>query len=370
MTCPHCHASLKYKERSGSRCGTCKREFAFEPKGHPLALHDERFRRVVRKLSADGTMRFTAEQLRHALARKPVGAQKRADAGCLVAPFVVAAVAAGGFVADRLSGPAGLAVAAAIAAVGVVVTLLWRRRPFYPQIPMDGGTFRNDVLGRWRRIYGDPPAGLVDAASLADLPAEERPVDGLAAVLVCPVRDVLACLLANGVPRRLRVGLLPTTPPFDPWQQLVLEALRRDPTLPVLVLHDASAEGAFLAHDLPLLLRLDPHHRVYDLGLNPKRSMAKKRLVVGAPVDPKYVARLDAELADAAAHPIRRGRARLSPDEIAWLRQGYESPVLAISPASLVKRLEFALDKIGRKQKRRRAQEDPARAIGFLTWPA
>ena len=370
MICPHCRASLLYKERSNCRCGKCQREFAFEPKSHPLALHDDRFRRVVKKLSDNGTMRFTAEQLRHALARKPVATQKRGDVGCVIAPFVVLAVVVGFVVAEAIAPPAGVAASIAIVVVGAVVTLWRMRRPFYPKIPMDGGRFLGEVVGRWRRIHGDAPAGLVDAASLADLPAEERPVDGLAAVVVCPVRDVLVCLLANGVPRRLRVGLLPTAPPFDPWQQSVLEALRRDPTLPVLVLHDASAEGAFLAHDLPLLLRLDPRHRVYDLGLNPKRSMAKKRLVVGAPVDPKYVARLDAELADAAAHPIRRGRARLSPDEIAWLRQGYESPVLAISPASLVKRLEFALDKIGRTRKRRRAQEDPARAIGFLTWPA
>jgi hypothetical protein len=374
MTCPHCNKSITYKQRGGRKCGECRRAFAFEPKVHPMALHDVRFRKTVRKLSDGGKLRYTAEQLRHALARKPVAAQKRADAGCIVAPFVVAAVGLGGLVAQTIAPAVGYILAAAIGVVGVFVYKRSRRRPFHPKLPMSAEKFRTEVLDRWQEVYGERPEGLLDPRSLTAPPADAPAVEKLDAVVVSPERDVLLCLLANGVAKQLDVGLLPVAPPFDAWQQAVLERLRKDPDLPVLLLHDASAAGAFLARDLLLLLRLDPRHRIYDLGLNPRRSVLKKRLVVGAPLPDALGARLDTELAEVSGRvrPIRRGRARLTPDEISWLAEGYSSPLLAISPASLSKRIRFALDKIESKHHPHRdaRAEAAARAVGFLTWPA
>jgi hypothetical protein len=373
MTCPHCSKSLTYKQRTGRKCGECRREFAFEPRGHPLALHDNRFRRIVKKLSENGELRYTADQLRHAVVRKPVAMQKQSGAGCTAATLVAAAIA--GFVVGAALAPlAGLFVAGIIAIAGGVTISVRRLRPFVPSMPIGLEGFRSTVIDRWRSVYGEAPEGLVDQAAVDAMPPASRPTEKLDAVVVSPERDVLACLLANNVPKRLHIGLLPVAPPFDAWEQAVLERLQKDPTLPVLLLHDASAAGAFLARDLSLMLRLDPSHRIYDLGLNPKRSIHKKRLTIGREPGPLR-ARLDAELAEVSANvrPIRRGRARLTAEEIAWLSEGNSSPILAISPASLYKRLVFALDKIDSKRHPRRHDaraEAAARAVGFLTWPA
>ena len=63
MECIHCHENVRYKERGGKTCDKCKRTFAFEPKGHPLQLHDLRFKKMTKHLAAGGTLRFTPNQL-------------------------------------------------------------------------------------------------------------------------------------------------------------------------------------------------------------------------------------------------------------------------------------------------------------------
>jgi hypothetical protein len=250
-------------------------------------------------------------------------------------------------------------------------------RPFFRKLPLDAARFRIDVIDRWRKVYGAYPQGLVDLNILHDVlrdRPEALPITNLAAV-VCAEREVLACLLANDIPRRLRVGLVPPSPPFDARQQKVLAALKANPKLPVLVLHDASAKGVFLARDLRRTLHLTPAHRIYDLGLNPKRSIEKNRLKLGAPLSADVRARLRGELADPdPARPIRRRRAAVGRDEVAWLEAGNYSPILAISPRSLIKRVAFALEKLEAKRRRKgdgtaAGPKVAADAVGFLTWP-
>lgn len=69
MICPHCSASLLRKERSGSRCSKCRRDFALDPKSNPLGLHDLRVRKLANALSDPGRpdaprLRYTPDQLR------------------------------------------------------------------------------------------------------------------------------------------------------------------------------------------------------------------------------------------------------------------------------------------------------------------
>lgn len=54
MICPHCEHSLLRKERTGNRCGYCRRLYALDPKTNRLKLSDLRVRRVVAALSAGG----------------------------------------------------------------------------------------------------------------------------------------------------------------------------------------------------------------------------------------------------------------------------------------------------------------------------
>ena len=367
VTCPHCSASLKRKERPNLTCDQCKKEFAFDPKEHSLRLNDLRFRRTAERLGADGT-KFTAAQLRLALTRKaPPPASRRPTVGLLLAvgAFIYAAASA----SSKQGAGGGKVIGALVALAGLAIAVAELFRS--PEEVTDQD-FRFGTLDRWRAVYGELPAGLVDEAALAGLAEEEKPRENLAGVVVCPEREVLHSLLANGVPKRLRLGLLGTAPPADAWEKDLLEALRRDPKLPVFLLHDASAEGVMLARDLPQTLGLSAEHRIYDLGLNAKKSIVKQRFTVTHALSLEVSTRLDREApgADVAgSRPIRRGRAQVSPEEMAWLKAGNCSPVLAVPPASLVKRLEFALNKMMPRARSVPAKEDSA-AVGFMSEPA
>ena len=363
VTCPHCSASLTRKQRAGVTCDLCKKEFAFDPKDHSLGLHDLRFRRVTGRLGANGT-KYTASQLRLALTRKAPA--KASLLGLAIVLMIVGGLA-------LVFGTAKSADGFTLAGIGLVlvgIVMLMSALEGPPTEEMRRQQFQFDTLGRWRALYGELPAGLVDEAALAGLAEEERPRQNLVGVVVCPEREILVSLLANGVPGKLRLGLLGTAPPADAWEKDLLELLRKDPRLPVFLLHDASAAGIFLARDLPQTLGLSPEHRIYDLGLNPKKSIAKKRFTESSAVSPEVSARLDREApgADVAgSRPIRRGRAQVSPEEMAWLKAGNCAPVLAVPPASLIKRLEFALGKLASMKKGARPEGGAIAAAGFMS---
>jgi hypothetical protein len=69
MTCPHCAASLKHRERSGKRCGRCGRQFVFEPREDVSGFTDVRVRRAAAWLAEDGRFRYTFGQLTAAAGR-------------------------------------------------------------------------------------------------------------------------------------------------------------------------------------------------------------------------------------------------------------------------------------------------------------
>ena len=365
MTCPHCSASLTRKQRTNVTCDLCKKEFAFEPKDHSMGLNDLRFRKMAERLGGDG-VRYTASQLRLALSRKPATTTGGRYAAALIfgafgiTTLVVAAV-------NHDNGK-GMAIGLALL-IGAFIALGSALNVPGPQTDF---TFQFEVLERWRAVYGELPKGLIDETSLAGLNEEDRPRHNLFGVVVCPERDLLTCLLVNGVPRDLRLGLLSTAAPVDDWEKSLLELLRKSPRLPILLLHDASARDAFLAPDLPQLLGISAEHRIFDLGLNPKKSIAKNRFVIQQAIPPEVLARLDREAlgADVAgSRPIRRGRAQVSGEELGWLRAGNCSPILAVPPGSLIKRLKFALDKISPKPKPAKAA-DAGAAVGFMSGPA
>ncbi len=367
MTCPHCQASITRKQRSNLVCSLCNKEFAFDPKGNALGLHDLRFRKVAERMGLEG-MKFTARQLRVALTRPTTSTLNPVWVGVVL--LVVGAVLLAGFGSTSTKMSPAMPFGIAMLVAGILFTLIGL---FSASKTVTDESFRDEFLERWRRLYQQLPAGLITDPTLPDLTSEDRPRENLVGVLVCPERDVLISLLANRVPRELRIGLMGLTPPFDPWETDLLELLRQDPQLPVLLLHDASAEGVFLARDLPASLGLSPSHRIFDLGLNAKKSIAKKRTVVVQPVTEAMRNRLDAEPVGAdveATRPLRRGRAQVTPEELAWLKVGSCSPILAVPPGALVKRLKFALTKLPPRGAAARPPVDGLAGVGFLTWPA
>lgn len=70
MTCPHCSALLRYRERSDRRCGRCGRQFVFEPRGHWARLTDARVRRAAAWLGSGGRFRYTVGQLGATVSRQ------------------------------------------------------------------------------------------------------------------------------------------------------------------------------------------------------------------------------------------------------------------------------------------------------------
>ena len=358
-------------------CDLCKKEFAFDPRVNLLRLHDLRFRRVAEHVGADG-FRFTANQLGTALLRRPAVRAVPRWARVLICLFLVGLGLCIAFAFGSMNKvkpgeknyDPGLGIGLFIALAGGI-WLAWEFNSKTPSPPTDA-TMRQEILPRWQAIYGELPRGLIADEALPDLTEEDRPRDGLRGVVVCPEREVLTSLLANGIPRDLRLGLLPTAPPADAWEKSLLEQLQKNSRLPVLLLHDASAEGVFLARDLPQILGLSADHRILDLGLNPRKSIEKNRTAIIRPPTPELLARLAHEAvgADVAgSRPIRRGRAQVTAEEMKWLKAGSCSPILAVPPGSLIKRLKLALRKISPK-KSAGAEIEAPEAVGFMSWPA
>lgn len=370
MTCPHCKAEIKRRERSGNHCSKCRREFAFDPKGNALFLHDLRFRKKADRLALGG-FKYSTGQLRTCLL--PKGGMDWGIffvVGLLIFMGLVALLA--GSQMQGRSDPRGLVIFIGLVVLGAGLFVGIKSYLTFGR-PMTDEVFRRDFVERWRKVYGAMPKGLIEEAELAALGQIQRPRENLAAVLVCPERELLNCLLANEIPRELRLGLLTTGAPADDWERGTLEALRRNPRLPILLLHDASATGVFLAQDLPALLGLDPHHRILDLGLNAKKSMSKKRFTVRDEVPPELQTRLSSAVigADAAgARPLRRGRAQVTKEELDWLQSGANSPILALPPASLIKRIRLAMTKLKTYREPLPAEVAAQSALGFLSWPA
>ena len=332
-----------------------------------MGLNDLRFRKVSERMGADG-FKFTASQLRLALSRKPLPEQggKYLMAGFLGLGGIAAIVLS---TAGNNRGGGVL-----VGMIMVVIAFVFLGSALNAPGPATDHTFRFEVLERWRAVHGELPKDLINETSLAGLAEEDRPRSELVGVVICPDRDLLTCLLANGVPRKLRLGLLSTAAaPTDEWEKSLLELLRKDPRLPILLLHDASARDAFLARDLPQVLGLAAGHQIFDLGLNPKKSIAKRRFVIHQAVTPEIQSRLDREAlgADVAgSRPIRRGRAQVTAEELGWLKAGNCAPILAVPPASLVKRLTFALEKISPKRPAARSEAAASESVGFMSWPA
>jgi hypothetical protein len=342
MICPHCRASLRQRERPNLTCSKCKRTFAFDPKSNGLNISDMMVLKASERLSDNGKLRYTARQLWYALSRKALRANARSSAiGCgwgvaLLVLFISGSCLYTG-IKERAWGFVATAAVVLLVCVSLSIVALANRRTRTLDMPMRYEAFTGTLLDRWRRVYGQPPLGF---AAMADFPGRVVPDSPVLAVL-CPDRSVLLCLQANDIPQRLHAALV---------SRIDQVPVR----VPVLVLHDASPDGCRLAGEVRGAL---PGRRVMDAGLRPHQVMAAKGAVRlrTAPLDEHQVARLR--------------DARLPAKELAWLAQGWWSPIGAVRPAVLVARVEEAARRAGSRASVDSA-EKAAKELGFLTWPA
>lgn len=370
MKCPHCATELRYRERGRRRCSTCKREFACEPKQNPLALTDTRMQTTAGKLSANGTLFYTPDQLLYALSRQTL-AKRRTATGCLV-PALVGSLFFGIIVGlTSGSGLAGLAAVLLLIGVGVLSEYFRREQHKHPRLPMGSDSFQAKILNRWQQIYGALPPGLLSANELTGLTKSTAQPQPLRAVLACPEPDILVCLRANGLVEQLGLALLPAQAPRNDAEAAIVAALRADPQLPLLVLHDASPAGCLLATGLPATLGLSSDQRVVDIGLHPRQAIEHGTLRLGAAPNGELLAQLKsrAAQADIPTQP------HLSSDELKWLEAGNYSPLLGLPAARLLKLVRAAVRRtVGDSSLRATADPEQhaqraAQAVGFMSWP-
>lgn len=338
MICPHCSRNLLYKQRGRKRCGYCRQEFAFEPKTNKLHLHDLKVRKLADRLSDSKRLRYTVTQLWYGCARKLLGETKTPLAGCGCFVFVIGAAVFG--VVAGLGGVNSNNMGGVLLGIGVVIVLAYvllvvlrgrlkREAEVRPAVPL--GEFRDMILRRWAEVYRGLPASMIDE-EMATAPAVANP----RIALVCPDRSVLACLGANGVPQTFSMALT-MTPAHLP------------PGVPVVVVHDASADGCRFAAQVHAAV---PGRVVVDAGLRPSAVLRKEGMI--------RLRRKPFPPGELAGLPLTHA-------EVVWLAQGWWSPVAAIGPAPLLAAVTKAVQ-------RAQAVADPehrrAERVGFLTWPA
>ncbi|WP_054816628.1 hypothetical protein [Nocardia arizonensis] len=336
MICPHCSVNLLRRERNGRVCGGCKRPFALEPKESVLGLHDIRVRALADKLGDGRGLRYALPQLWYAASRKHM---PDLDKRFLGRRFLVSVPIVGLGVLGIIGGafPAGPALAVILGAVilvNIAMTAFKARivRGMPVKMPVPYEKFRAEVLDRWGKVYGGPPPGSIPEGA-APPPGPPRP--RLAAV--CPDRGVLACLAANDA--------------AGAWGMALADRLEHlPPGVPVLILHDASVAGLRFAAETQAALG----PRAVPVGIAPRALLDKEkalRLRHGRP-EPDELQRLRA--------------GSVSEAEIAWLADGWWSPLAAVPPAKLLAAVGSAVQRVedaGDPDRRR------ARAVGFLTWP-
>ncbi len=334
MKCPHCEQDVKYRERSGRKCSKCGREFALDPRDHPLRLHDLRMRRIADALSADGTLRYNAAQLWYAAARKHLTSwdgRGSVSWGCLAfaLALIVAILAITGAIGDG-GWVVGL-VLSAVVAIASLSALPTRR----VGVPMPLEEFRRETLARWWRVYSTPPAGLVEGV-IEEPAAHPRP----RAALLCHDLSVLDCLRANRVPLSHELALSDRPD-------------RIPPEVPVLVLHDAGPDGLLYGARIREAL---PGRRIIDLGLRPRTVMRAKGVLRLRDRKP------DKQLMDRLG-----GLGTLTQDELQWLALGGRTPIASIPPKRLISVIEQAA---ARAENIADPDQGRARRVGFLTWPS
>jgi hypothetical protein len=344
MKCPHCATELKRRERSGYTCSACKQPFALDPKTNPLGLHDRRLRDLAQKLSDNGKLHYTASQLLAAAAAKPVAAQKPANLsiGCAVILSIGALI-----ISLSLLNMFWLSIT--IGGIVLATSLLLhqhlRSRPFFPKLPLQLAQFERDLLGRWQTVYAELPTGLLHANAL---PSETAlPAAQLRGAVVCPDADLRNSLLANQVPQRFGLAMLPVAAPFTRVQQSHLAFLRINPALPIVLLHDASPAGCLLITQIRGMLELTPDHVIRDLGLHPG-MVRSQQLVLGAVPDAGQLDQL---------HKL----GTLNESAIAWLAAGKIAPLSGVPPARLLAMISAAAGEMSAQQH--------AQQTGFMSWP-
>jgi hypothetical protein len=359
MICPHCSQNIKYKERSNFSCSKCGKIFAFEPKTDPLKLTDTRFRNAWYKISNNKTCFFTAGQLQYLLHRKLAKRRPGLLAVAIILTVIAPVFAILSFIAlfNRADdntlfyiwgGAIVLFIAAAVGGFFLWYNRVYQKIPLSVEIIQSLNSFKPDVLNRWERVYKTKLDKLITPEVLQQ--HQPPPPETLKGFLVCADKDVLQCLAANRIDEKLGLGLIQLAQPTAKGELKKIEYAKTRSNLPVFVLHEASVEGCNLKSEfLQTFWKTAEQKRVIDIGLRPAKTMTSNLIhQQQSPFDSFSPANLTAE-------------------EINFLKAGYYTPLLALTPERLIKYVTNAVAK-PLQAAEKYSYEVKAKAVGFMTW--
>ncbi len=377
MKCPHCLAELPYRYRTSRICSSCHKAFALEPRENVLGLSDLRLRGIAERLSGKGTYRYTAQQLAHAVAIQVLRLEKKKDfnLGLIIAMslFMLIITCSSLLVSLIFNSIVPLILPIVIFAFFLFAHITSPKT--LPKVYKEIEQFEVHYIAPWEHIHGLLP-GRVAEKEIVALRQFHMPLSCVRAVVASFSEDVLDCLRANGLVEQLGLALLNPRQLTD-FDRDVINLLRNRPRLPIFLIHDASLFGSLMATILRKEWELTPQHRIIDLGLHP-RHVQRLRL----PWRKLQPSRAWLQLFEWQAS-VPNGL-KLTKAEQKWLRKGYETSVLFIPPARLIKVVTKAVERIAPKRETVAAERavpkqmvDPetqaqtkARSVGFMTWPS
>ncbi len=324
MQCPKCFADVKYKERSNNQCSKCNARFAFEPKTHPLQLTDKYFSKVVEKLSNNGKLFFTQQQLQFAVSRKKLKSNSLVISLIIIA-FITTVISI--FIYPL----AAIAVAFIWIIVIIATTIYYKKNIFLPQTIYE---FHSSVIETWRSVYKNYPSKLILNNAL---PTQNNA--DVRGILVCDDIETAICLSANQTGKNLGLAIV-----NDP--NLISQLLQKRENLPIFLLHGASIEGYRFVEKMKR--QFGTQTRVFDIGLRPQTIMKSK-----------------AKLRETGS--TIGNVSSLTKEEIDWLNQGFYFPLLIFTPQRLI---GFVTKKLGNPAKSIVVENPDAKAksVGFMTW--
>jgi hypothetical protein len=323
VKCARCGHDSKYKDRSGGRCPGCQGHFAFEPqKKDPVT--DTAFQSAIDAVSAKGRVRWGVEHLHYEIARRR--RRRRFPVALRVVLFVVG-LAVGSGIHSWVLG----VIVGALAAVGLPAVI---RRLASPVLAVTSDEFSR-LWKRWQGVHGNPKGVIVRTSHpAAPRPAEPDLADySFDRAVICDRARTVDLLVANNFHFEnncavLSVGGYPPGP-FE----TIRAMLRRNPRLQVFALHDATAAGCRLAHQLatsPEWFQSLP--RITDVGLRPSHAGPFQGLFLANP-----------------SGPVSAGDG-ITAKEAAWLSL-YALELAAIRPEQILKRLFKALSRASEPRK-------------------
>ncbi len=333
MKCIHCNTDSTYKDRQANdgRCKQCRHPFAFDPRANPEhKMSDGLFQRAILEVSEKGTLSFTETQLYYEVCRR---LDKKLSWSMNTTGGVLAGFGGfGGVVASIVMGsfwPLFLISAPALVAGIAVSRMKPKQSVRTPPLELHG--FHATYMKRWEEVHGAPERLMRSAAPAPRAaPGGPDPVAGepdLTAysfdrALVTQSADLAAALVANNFHFENNCAILSLDGyPFDR-RDTILTMLRRNPSLKVFALHDASPRGCEMVHALRASTWFpETTVQIIDLGLRPAHVMKSRMYAHQA----------------AAGGLTPQLRSYLQGDELEWLDSGKVASVQQFRPARLMR---------------------------------